>query len=87
MFTQTTIADYVIPAIGWCGATLFLLAYALLSRGYLHASSGLYQALNIAGASCLAISNGSHSAFPSATLNLLWIFVGLHTVLTRHRRQ
>jgi hypothetical protein len=81
---RALVANLVV-AVGWLGAGLFLLAYVLLSQGRLLASSRSYQGLNIAGAVGLAISNGSHGAFPSATLNLVWIFIGVHTVMTRCR--
>lgn len=78
--------EYFVPAFGWAGAALFLVAYVLVSQGRLPASSFLYQGLNIAGAVGLAICNASHSAFPSATLNFVWIGIGVHTVITRKRR-
>lgn len=65
--------EYWILIIGWVGACLFLVAYVLLSRGWLAAHSRVYQGLNIAGAAGLAVSNGAHGALPSATLNLIWI--------------
>jgi hypothetical protein len=79
--------EYVVPAAGWMGASLFLFAYVLISQGRLLSSSHLYQGLSIAGAIGLAISNASHSAFPSATLNLVWICIGIHTLMTRCRRE
>ncbi len=77
--------EYVVPAVGWMGAALFLIAYCLVSQGRLHAKSRAYQGLNIAGAVGLAISNGSHGALPSATLNLVWICVGVHAMNARRR--
>ena len=86
VFSRGPLSECLIPAAGWAGAAVFLLAYLLVSRGKLHASSHLYQGMNIAGAVGLAISNSSHGAFPSATLNVMWICIGVHTLITRCRR-
>lgn len=87
MSTWSSLAGCFISAVGWIGAGLFFAAYVMVSQGQLHASSRLYQGLNITGAIGLAIFNGSHNAFPSATLNLVWICIGVYTVMTRCRRQ
>jgi hypothetical protein len=80
------IVECLVAAAGWAGAALFVTAYGLLSRGRLHGSSRVYHGLNIAGGVGLAICNGSHGAFPSATVNLVWICIGVHTMLLRYRR-
>ncbi len=86
MTVWNQLTDSMIPVVGWAGAALFLVAYLAVSQGRLHPNSHLYQGLNIAGALGLGICNTSHSAFPSATLNLLWIGIGIHTVMTRCAR-
>jgi hypothetical protein len=63
-------------AIGWAGAACLLLAYARLSSGRL-AIGARYQLLNLVGAGGLAVNGAFHRAWPSTTLNLIWLGVGL----------
>jgi hypothetical protein len=78
----------VAEGIGWAGAGCLLLAYALLSAGRQTAGTG-YQLLNLAGAVGLAGNAVVHRAWPSATLNLIWLVVGLLALLAglAHRRR
>lgn len=87
MSTWISLSETFIPAVGWIDAALFLGAYVMVSQGRLQASSLLYQGLNITGAVGLAMFNGSHNALPSATLNLIWICIGVYIVMTRCRHQ
>lgn len=87
MSISGVLTAYLIPAIGWTSAALFLSAYILVSQGRLDARSSAYQLLNLGGAIGLGISNSAHGAFPAATLNLIWCLVGLHALATRYYRQ
>ena len=80
---------FAIEAVGWGGAVLILLAYALLSSGKLTGQSQLYQALNIIGAAGFALNGWWHDAKPSAVLNILWMLIGavaLARILRRRER-
>ncbi|MEJ3748427.1 hypothetical protein WEI85_34720 [Actinomycetes bacterium KLBMP 9797] len=57
--------------LGWTGAGVLLVAYALLSARRITAGAG-YQLLNLAGSVGLAVNGVAHSAWPSTTLNLIW---------------
>jgi hypothetical protein len=70
---------------GWLGATCLLLAYTLVSLGRLVATGGLFQWLNVAGSLGLTANSAWHGAWPSATLNLVWIVIGLGTLLRARR--
>lgn len=74
---------------GWTGAGCMLLAYALLSTRRLP-TGPVFQILNIAGALGLTIHGATHRAWPSASLNLAWLLIGLvalHRQLDQaHRR-
>ena len=66
-----------VEAAGWIGASLILLAYLLLSAGRLGGQSLSYQAMNVVGAAGFVINGWWHRALPSATLNVLWLLIGL----------
>ncbi|MDB5681714.1 MAG: hypothetical protein JWO16_1519, partial [Sphingomonas bacterium] len=44
-----------------------------------------YQWMNVVGAACFILNSGYNGAIPSATLNVAWAAIGLHT-LWRVRR-
>jgi formate hydrogenlyase subunit 3/multisubunit Na+/H+ antiporter MnhD subunit len=69
-----------IDIIGWIGAVLVLLAYALVSTHRVRAQSPAYQWLNIAGALGLVVNSGWNGAIPSAVVNLVWIGIGVYAL-------
>jgi formate hydrogenlyase subunit 3/multisubunit Na+/H+ antiporter MnhD subunit len=74
-----------IEAIGWSGALLILAAYGLISGGKVEARSPLYQMMNIVGAAGLIVNSGWNGALPSVGLNVVWLCIGLYTLLRRRR--
>lgn len=68
--------DWSIDAIGWCGAMLVLLAYALVSLRKVEGDSVLYQMLNLSGAALLVANTVYLGAYPSAFVNVIWIAIG-----------
>jgi hypothetical protein len=76
----------VIDIMGWVGAVLLLLAYALVSNRKLAGDSVRFQLLNLSGGLLLAINSGYHGALPSVAVNGVWIVIGLIALL-RARRQ
>lgn len=73
---------YFVEIAGWLGAALILAAYALLSLGKLHGRSRAYQWMNVVGSFGFVVNSGYNGAYPSAALNVVWMFIGLF-VLTR----
>ena len=69
-----------IDIIGWIGAVLVLLAYALVSTNRVRAQSAVYQCLNIGGALGLVVNSGWNGAIPSAVVNLVWIGIGVYAL-------
>ncbi|HVL30238.1 MAG TPA: hypothetical protein VM326_05945 [Sphingomicrobium sp.] len=68
---------------------LILLAYLLLSAGRLTGQSLAYQGMNVVGAAGFVVNGWWHGALPSATLNVLWLMIGLFAgirILKRRRR-
>jgi hypothetical protein len=76
-----------IDVIGWTGAALVLLAYALVSTNRVRAQSGSYQWLNIIGAVGLVVNSGWNGAIPSAVVNLVWIGIGLYALRQAEQRR
>ena len=81
-----SLAELSIEVVGWVGAGLLVLAYALLSTGRLSAGFA-YQVLNLAGAAGLTVNALVHSALPSATLNVVWLAIGVGALRTLQRRR
>jgi hypothetical protein len=82
--------EIAVETVGWAGAGLILLAYLLLSAGKLTGQSIIYQGMNVVGAVGFVINGWWHGALPSATLNVLWLMIGLFAsirIVTKRRRQ
>jgi hypothetical protein len=71
---------------GWSGMLLILVAYALNSLGKMSANSQLYQWMNIVGAAGLIVNSGWNFAWPSATLNVVWLIIGILAIGRLRRR-
>lgn len=71
--------------LGWLGACMVLLAYALLSMRKLSATGYAYQGMNIAGALMLAVYTWEKGAIPSSFLNIVWCFIGLAAITAAYR--
>ena len=85
-----TATELTVEIVGWAGALLILLAYLLLSAGRLGGQSIIYQGMNVFGAAGFVVNGFWHQALPSATLNVLWLMIGVFAsvrIMTRRRRQ
>ena len=67
--------------LGWIGAFLLLLAYALVSFKRLAADSLVYQGLNVTASILLAINTLYHQAYPSSFVNIVWTFIAIFAIL------
>lgn len=74
-----------IDSIGWAGAVLVLLAYALVSTDRAEPHSVRYQSLNIGGALGLVINSAWNNAIPSTVVNVVWIGIGLYALRAGRR--
>lgn len=70
-------AQIAVEVVGWAGALLILFAYLFLSMGKLTGQSLTYQAMNVFGAAGFVINGWWHRALPSASLNVLWLIIGV----------
>jgi hypothetical protein len=85
-----TAGEVAVEVAGWAGAALILLAYLLLSAGRLGGQSLSYQLMNVVGAAGFVVNGWWHRALPSASLNVLWLMIGLFAsirIVRRSRRQ
>lgn len=74
-----------IEIIGWVASLLILGAYYLNIRGKIRSDSPLYIWSNLIGGVFFAINTWWHEAFPSAALNVVWVFIAL-AALGKKRR-
>jgi hypothetical protein len=72
--------------LGWAGAFLLLLAYALVSFKKLEADSQTYQWLNITASVLLLINTLYYGAYPSSFVNAAWTIIAFFAILTIKRR-
>ena len=82
-----TALELAVEIVGWAGAILILLAYLLLSAGRLTGQSLTYQGMNVVGAAGFVVNGWWHGALPSATLNVLWLMIGLVAAIRILERQ
>ena len=73
--------ETLIEIVGWAGAALVLLGYALVTSGRLTAASRTYHLLNIFGAIGFIINSGWNGAKPSVGLNVVWLGIGIFGLL------
>jgi hypothetical protein len=76
----------IFDSLGWIGAILLLLAYALVSFKRLAADSLAYQAMNVVASVLLAINTLYHRAYPSSFVNIVWTIIAVFAILTVVRR-
>ncbi len=66
---------------GWTGGVVLICAYALVSFGKLSSKGAEFQCLNLAGSMMLAANSAWHHAWPSASVNLIWIGIGMAALI------
>jgi hypothetical protein len=65
---------------GWVGAGALLLAYVLVSSGRIGGKSAGFNGINIIGGALLSYGSWVRAAWPSVTLNLIWIVIGVKAI-------
>jgi hypothetical protein len=71
----------VVEILGWLGAAMVVVAYAIVSYGSVNGRNKLYQSLNIIGALLLAVNTAWHGAWPSAAVNVIWTVIALGALI------
>ena len=77
--------ELVIEIAGWCAAGVLLGAYALLSRGRLSGQGSPYQTLNVVGSLLVGVNSLAHEAWPSVSVNVVWLVIGVATLIAARR--
>ena len=72
-------------AIGWTGAALLLVAFAMVSSKKLEVDSTAYQLLNIIGSVFLVANTIFYRAYPSSFVNVIWAGIAVFSIATRRR--
>jgi len=72
-------------AIGWTGAALLLVAYAMVSSKKLEVDSTVYQLLNIIGSLLLVANTIFYRAYPSSFVNVIWAGIAVVSIAARRR--
>jgi len=72
-------------AIGWAGAALLLVAYAMVSSKKLEGNSTVYQLFNIIGSLLLAANTIFYRAYPSSFVNLIWMAIAVFSIAHSRR--
>ncbi len=70
----------LIEVIGWIAAVMMLSAYVLLTTGRLSSVSPVYQWLNVLSGAGFIVNSGWNGAYPSASINVMWMAIGLYGV-------
>jgi drug/metabolite transporter (DMT)-like permease len=71
--------------IGWVGAAILLIAYAMVSSRKLEGNSVTYQLLNIVGSILLAANTIFYRAYPSSFVNLIWMGIAVFSIANKRR--
>ena len=69
-----------VDVLGWIGAFLFLIAYALVSLKKVAGDALVFQGINIVAGIFLVTNTVYWKAYPSAVLNLAWIGIAIFTL-------
>ena len=72
--------DLIIDILGWVGSLFLVTAYWLNSKNLINAQTKTYQFLNIFGSLTLMINTSYYGAYPSSSVNIVWLLMGLYHV-------
>lgn len=78
---MSTAVQLAVTLAGWTGALATVFAYGMVTAKRITPDSLLFQGLNIAGASLLAVSASTYGAWPSAVVNVIWVAIGIFALL------
>ncbi len=72
--------------LGWIGAFLLLLAYALVSFKKIEPDSATYQWMNIAASILLLVNTMFYGAYPSSFVNAAWAVIAFVAIVSIWRK-
>ena len=75
----------IIDIIGWVGSLMLIMAYWSVSKKRIEPESFIYHGLNIGGSLLLIVNTCYYGAFPSAAVNIIWVFIGVFYI-TKYKK-
>jgi hypothetical protein len=69
--------EFWIDVFGWIGSAEVVIAYAMNSYQRMRSDSPVYQWLNLSGSIFLMINTAWYGAYPSAMVNVVWLFIAM----------
>ena len=72
--------EILIEITGWIGSILIVGAFGLNSLGKVKSTSLWYQLANLIGGICFIINTLHHQAYPSAFVNVVWVFIAIFSI-------
>lgn len=69
--------NQIVDVVGWVGSLALIMAYWSVSKKRIKPESFAYHSLNIGGSLLLIVNTYYYGAFPSAAVNIIWVFIGL----------
>ncbi len=77
--------EILVDGMGWLGAALLLIPYYLVSAGKIGGKSKSFQLGNLSGSIFLMINSLYYGALPSVFVNIVWITIGITTLLNIYK--
>ncbi|MEM9856719.1 MAG: hypothetical protein AAF843_05170 [Bacteroidota bacterium] len=78
-------SELIIDILGWIGSMEVILAYALISSHKTTSKSLVYQLLNFTGGTFLVINTVYYGAYPSATINIVWLIIAFIAIINIYK--
>lgn len=75
----------IVNIAGWVGSLLLIAAYWSVSKKIIKPESSIYHSLNIGGSLLLIVNTCYYGAFPSAAVNIIWVFIGIFYI-TKYKK-
>jgi len=72
---------FVITALGWVGALVGLVAYAMVSQGRWSPNSLQFQLANLCATSLMFLVAAVNGVWPSVAANIAWMVIGAQALL------
>jgi len=73
--------EFWIDIFGWIGSAEVVIAYAMNSYQRMRSDSPVYQWLNLSGSIFLMINTAWYGAYPSAMVNVVWLFIAMSSLI------
>ena len=73
--------ELLIEITGWIGSILIVAAFGLNSLDKIQSNSLSYQLANLVGGICFIINTLHHHAYPSAFVNVVWVFIAVFSII------